>query len=201
MLRGTLDNVWEALPSALHGHEHMDSSPSGIGQATVTLAEAGPPAFPAGLLEALFRDDFDQICMTQAAYEEGRSFFASQQPEAACLLLGPTNADLITHIVIDDEGEATPVSFTLAAASLNRKVKPYLAAGLDIHGVWHLHPPGVTSLSFGDLEYARKLFANPKHQGLSRFVMPITASGHFYGFVLTRAGTVLGVRAARLVLV
>src|SRR5207244_1202951 len=100
-----------------------------------------------------------------------------------------------------DDGIATPASFTLAAASLNRKVKPYLAAGIDIHGVWHLHPPGFTSLSFGDIEYVRKLFSNPKHRSLDRFVMPITAANRFYGFVITRDGKKLCIRNARLVLV
>ena len=146
-------------------------------------------------------EDLDSLVITQSAYSEAQAYFVSRAPEAACLLLGPRTEDLITHILVDDEGEATPASFTLAAESLNRKVKPYLAAGLNIQGIWHLHPPGYTSLSDGDLAYALKLFRNPKHGGLCRFALPITTSSHCYPFVLTRQGHLLAVRAARLILV
>src|SRR5438132_1068810 len=77
---------------------------------------------------------------------------------------------------------------------------PFLAAGLDIKGVWHLHPPGVTALSCGDIVYAARLFRNPKHAGLDSFAMPITADGHVHGFLVAREGDALRVRCARLVL-
>lgn len=154
-----------------------------------------------GFLEPAFLDDLDRIVMSHSAYEEACLYFAERDPEAACLLLGPKRDALITHIVVDEEGAATPMSFTLAAASLNRKVKPYLAAGIDIKGVWHLHPRGCRSLSHGDIAYAGKVFINPKNQALDRFVMPITADGRFHGYVLARDGAALCIRYAQLVLV
>jgi proteasome lid subunit RPN8/RPN11 len=160
----------------------------------------GPVPFD-GCLPATFLEGIDHLLMGQAAYREATAYFASRQPEAACLLLGPRTDEFVSHILIDDEGEATPASFTLAAASLNRKVKPYLAAGLNIKGIWHLHPSGVTSLSAGDVWYARKLFSNPKHRGLERFAMPVTSGGRCYGFMLTLVGGIIGVRTARIVLV
>jgi len=77
-----------------------------------------------------------------------------------------------------------------------------LACGLDIKGVVHLHPPGVHSLSSGDLVYAHKIFANPKNRSLDRFLMPIVSDGIMFSYVLIRDGGTgrLCVRSAHLVL-
>lgn len=159
-----------------------------------------PQARGDDFLQPVRLTDLDCILLSQPAYDEGRAYFADKLPEAACLLLGPKKDTAITHILPDETGQATVVSFTLDAQTLNRRVKPFLAADLDIKGVWHLHPCGVTSLSGGDIAYAGKLFLNPKNAALDRLVMPLTVDGRFHGFVLTRSGGTLCVRRAQLVL-
>lgn len=190
-----------------HNHrpflDHRDDAPSS-GPAEDTRSGDGPPETSLrsdGFLEPLFLDDLDRIVMCHSAYDEARAYFAEREPEAACLLLGPKRDAIVTHIIVDNEGKATPVSFTLAAASLNRKVRPYLAADMDVKGIWHAHPKGVRSLSHGDVAYAGRIFLNPKNRALDRFIMPITTDGRFHGFVLARSGTALCVRHAQLVLV
>lgn len=188
-------NMWPAIDS----QGHAPSEPQKTTEDNNEHEDDSPAPRPEGL-EPVFAEDFDHIFMLDSVFDEARAYFAARRPEAACLLLGPKNHDLVTHMLTDEEGRATPVSFTLAAASLNRQVKPYLAAGCDIKGIWHLHPPGVTSLSYGDITYVRNLFLNSKNSSLDRFLMPITAGGRFYGFVVTRSEDELTIRRARPVL-
>ena len=51
---------------------------------------------------------FAHILITQTAYQDVQAYFAGRQPEAACLLLGPKNDSIITHLLADEDGRATP---------------------------------------------------------------------------------------------
>lgn len=152
------------------------------------------------MLTPVVLPDADAILLSQAVYLEVLDEFDIHEPEAAGLLIGPKNHGIVTHFLLDDTGAATPVSFTLDHVQLNQKLKPFLACGLDVKGVVHLHPPGIHSLSFGDLVYARKVFGNPKNQNLDRFLMPLVVDRRMYGYVLIPDGAGLRVRPAKLLL-
>jgi proteasome lid subunit RPN8/RPN11 len=157
---------------------------------------------PPRRLEALcvsFLDTPDVLLCSQAALEEVLQALRERPPEAAGLLLGPRNHELVTHFLPDEDGEATPASFTLAGRGLTLKLKPYLAAGLDCKGIAHSHPAGITCLSSGDLLYVQRVFQHPKNAALQRFCMPVVAGGRLYPYVVLRLPEGgLGVRPARI---
>ena len=148
----------------------------------------------------VFFDELEEILIAQGTFEDILATLRARTPEAAILLLGPKNGVAITHILPDEAGIGTPASFTLDARGLTKKLKPYVALGLDCHGVAHSHPSGITRLSYGDLCYAQKIFLNPKNTALGRFIMPLVTDGRLYPYVVSREGGRLTVRPARVVL-
>ncbi len=125
--------------------------------------------------------------ITQSAYQEILADLVEQpfRNEKAGMLLGPAaEDDLVTHYISDRNGRATPSSFTLDADGLNKVLRQYKQVGLTCKGVVPAHPPGVLKLSFGDLLYVAKLFANPKNKKASQVLLPIICNGRFYPYLI-----------------
>lgn len=121
--------------------------------------------------------------ITQAALREMINYLCDRDPEAAGILLGPVNDDvLITHFVPDATGKSTPASFALDGPELSRLLKRVKPAGIHCKGIAHTHPRGVTEPSTGDLRYLRGLFAKPGADP-SPFFMPIVCNGRLYPYV------------------
>ena len=119
-------------------------------------------------------DEQPTILMTHGAYLVGMKVLSERHPEAAGVLLGPSDGRLVTQFVPDDTGNGTDGSFTFDHVRLNEILRKFRALGIDAKGFWH--SPGYTRLSKGDLAYAAKIFLNPKSDAAEVF-MPIVSAG------------------------
>jgi proteasome lid subunit RPN8/RPN11 len=121
--------------------------------------------------------------ITQPAYRGTLTYLLGRPPEAAGILLGPADDDvLVTHFVPDESGRGTAVSFELNAAHLNRVLKRVRPAGLDCKGLVHSHPAGIPHPSSGDVAYFRKLFAVPANRTARHVFVPIVCGGRLFNF-------------------
>lgn len=128
--------------------------------------------------------------ITQAAFQETMHYLLSRPPEAAGILLGPANEDVLaTHFIPDTTGRATSVSFALDAKALNRTLKRHKPVGLNCKGIVHSHPPGLPQPSSGDVTYFRRLFAMPANSFAGPLFVPIVCRGRLFNFAFAR-GTV-----------
>lgn len=124
--------------------------------------------------------------ITQPALFAMMQYLLGQKPEAAGILLGPDDDDiLITHFVPDRTGDGTAVSFSLGQIELNRTLKRVRPAKIDCRGIGHSHPRGIPSPSQGDLAYLRRLFA-ANGSPTSPFFMPIVCGSRLYPHVYVR---------------
>jgi hypothetical protein len=126
------------------------------------------------------------IQMSHTAYDFMMDYLTSHPPERAVALIGPKEHDAVTHVLIDEHGESTPASHTFGHVLMNGKLKVFIAAGLDVKGIGHTHPFGVTWPSHGDLVYVEKCFAADKHGTLDRFLLPIICGQRLYPYVVFR---------------
>lgn len=138
--------------------------------------------------------------MMQSAYAAVMDHLTGIEPEAGGMLLGPKGSSVITHYVPDLKGKATPVSFTVDAASLNRILKKHVECGLDAKGMVHSHPRGCNFPSHGDLQYVRRAFANEKNHDLSEFFLPIVSGRELFAYVIL-VGDLGTIQVADLVLI
>jgi len=138
------------------------------------LADDGSPIF----------ERLAVIQMSHMSYDVMMDYLTAHRPERAVALLGPKDHDAVTHILIDEDGEATPASFTFGHVLVNEKMKIYVAAGLDVKGIAHSHPLGCTWPSGGDLKYVARCFASDKQGTLDRFLLPIVCGQRLYPYVV-----------------
>ncbi len=150
------------------------------------LTESREAPLPFRLTGALRRRPVTLMMITQSAYWQGSEDLSSREEEAAGLLLGPKEDDLITHYVPNAGRSATRTSVTLDAERCNAVLAEYVPLGLDLKGIWHIHPSGITSLSLPDLDYVASLFDREKNAAATKFYMPIQCDGLTYPFVLSR---------------
>ena len=100
------------------------------------------------------------------------------------ILLGPEDTqDLVIRYVKDTHGDSRPASFTIDENYLNREIKKVREAGLSCVGIIHSHPPGCTRPSYGDLEFLRRIFGNPKNGG-GWFLFPIVCGQQLYPYLI-----------------
>ena len=123
---------------------------------------------------------------TQQAYLALMKAMGEVEPEAGGLILGPRDSDLVTHFHRDEEGVATPVTFTLGAKGLNAALKIYKEAKVEVKGFVHSHPRRVKAPSGPDLEYAAQLLQNPKNEGAEELLIPIYCGGTLYPYIIYR---------------
>jgi hypothetical protein len=124
--------------------------------------------------------------MSSGSFFEMMAYLTSRPPELGLALLGPKNHDAVTHVLIDESGHATPVSFTLGHVLLNEQLRAYTAAGLDVKGIAHSHPRGCCWPSLGDLRYVAKCFAADRGQSLVTFLLPIVVGQRLYPYIVYR---------------
>jgi proteasome lid subunit RPN8/RPN11 len=125
--------------------------------------------------------------ITQSAYREMLDYLLSRQPEAAGMLLGPVQDDiLVTHFLPDEDGTGTSASFHINAPGLNRTLKRVRPAGLNAKGLAHTHPSGIHQPSHGDLAYLRQLFGLPANADAQQCFMPIVCDRRVYPYVYAR---------------
>lgn len=125
--------------------------------------------------------------MTQSAFREKMAYLTSQPPEAAGILIGPIQEDLlITHFLPDSGGKGTSASFEINASGLNQLLREIKPAGLTCQGIVHSHPHGMHQPSSGDLQYFRRLFARPANADTGHLFVPIVCSGRFFPYVFAR---------------
>lgn len=128
-----------------------------------------------------------QMKITQSAHREMLDYLLSRRPEAAGILLGPVQDDLlVTHFLPDEEGTGTSVSFHINAPGINRILKRVRPAGLNGKGLAHTHPPGIPQPSYGDLTYLRQLFGLPGNAAAQQCFMPIVCDRRVYPYVYAR---------------
>ena len=140
--------------------------------------------------------------MTQGVYLRILAQLGSRAPEAAGVLLGPSyDEPLATHFVLDAEGQATNVSFTLAAEFLNPVLQQYRQCDLACVGLAHSHPTGFDHPSHGDLEYLQTLFRRPANHGAGIFLFPIFSGGKLHPYIVRPTADLPEVMRAALVLV
>ena len=139
--------------------------------------------------------------LTQGAYGHIMEYHTAREPEVGGMLLGPVTDDLVTHFVPDETGHATATSFTLDAAAMNRSLVRHRRCGMNAKGLVHLHPPGVTWPSCGDVQYVAKSFANPRNKDAVQFLLPIVCEGRLYPYVILRGDDLIHVLVANLLLV
>ncbi|MGD9648114.1 MAG: Mov34/MPN/PAD-1 family protein [Pirellulales bacterium] len=140
--------------------------------------------------------------MTQGVHQKILAQLGSRPPEAAGVLLGPSyDEPLATHFVLDAEGQATSVSFTLAAGFLNPLLQQYRQYDLACVGLAHSHPSGFDHPSHGDLEYLQILFRRPANHAAGIFLFPIFSGGKLHPFIVRPTADLPEVTPAALVLV
>jgi len=132
---------------------------------------------------------FERLAVLQMS---GPSYFTMMQYlttnpyERAVALIGPKDHDVVTHVLIDESGDASSSSFTLGHVLLNDRLKTYVAAGLDAKGIAHSHPPGCNWPSLGDLTYVAKCFATDRQGMLTQFLLPIVVGNRLFPYVVLR---------------
>jgi proteasome lid subunit RPN8/RPN11 len=125
--------------------------------------------------------------ITQSAYRDMLDYLRARRPEAAGILLGPVEDDLlVTHFVPDSDGKGSAASFQIDAAGLNRTLKRVKPAGVNGKGLAHSHPSGVFQPSSGDLMYLEKLFGLPANAAAQQCFMPIVCDRRVYPYVYAR---------------
>lgn len=130
-------------------------------------------------------DGITEIRMTCPCYFELMQDLTGKQPEQAGLMFGPVNDDsLVTHYVPENEGMGTLVTFTINGDFVNRQIRRFKAAELDLKGIVHSHPPYFNQLSGGDLRYLRRLLGKPKNRGTEAIFMPIVCGNRFIPFLV-----------------
>lgn len=139
--------------------------------------------------------------LTQGSYRHIMEYHTVRDPEVGGMLLGPTSDDLVTHFVPDETGRATPTSFTLDADRMNGILARHRRCGMNAKGLVHLHPPGITWPSCGDVQYVAKSFANPRNKDAVQFLLPIVCEGRLYPYVLVRGDDMIHVLVAHLLVV
>lgn len=146
------------------------------------------------------QDTVPVMRITEPAYQRSMRELTRRRPEHAGIFAGPKDTDLITHFFEDERGKPSLASFTLDAAWLNEIIRQFLRCGIDVKGVVHSHPSGVTQPSHGDLSYVRDVFANPNNSSAQEIFLPIVCDGRFYPFLVER-DVHIRVRPAQLVLI
>lgn len=138
--------------------------------------------------------------MTQGAYQRVMTELGERRPEAAGVLLGPTdNEPLVTHFVLDSSGVGTYASFSLDAQFLNRVLAQYRGCGLTCVGIAHSHPTGVTSPSMGDRQYLAELF---RQTGTEHpFLFPVFCDHQLHPYLALPGSRIPEIVPAALVLV
>ncbi len=140
-----------------------------------------------------------QMKMSKRCYGKTLDTLSRLPPEAGGILLGPKDEPaVITHFVRDEEGVATPVSFTLSEKTLNEVIRRFVGCDMDCKGIAHSHPAGLVTPSQGDLAYVKKVFA--RDMSLDEFFMPIISERTFYPYVVKGDGRGCKVYRAELVL-
>ncbi len=125
--------------------------------------------------------------ITQPALHSLLDYLLTCEPEAAGLLVGPKNDDvLVTDFVPDLTGRGTPGSFELGTDALNDLLKRIKPAGINCKGIAHSHPAGIAAPSHGDLIYLRRIFGLPGNSAAVQFYMPIVCGGRLYPYVYTQ---------------
>ena len=125
--------------------------------------------------------------ITQPAYFDVMTCLLSRVPEAAGILVGPTNDDsLVTRFIPDVEGRGTSVTFELNSVHLNRMLKELKPAGLGCKGIIHSHPAGFPQPSYGDVHYFQTLFGKAANSAATYIYTPIVCDGRMFPYVFTR---------------
>lgn len=138
--------------------------------------------------------------MTQGVYQRVMTELGERRPEAAGVLLGPTdNEPLVTHFVLDSSGVGTYASFSLDAQFLNRVLAQYRGCGLTCVGIAHSHPTGVTSPSMGDRQYLAEMF---RQTGTEQpFLFPVFCDNQLHPYLALPSSRIPEIVPATLVLV
>lgn len=173
-------------------HDDETSTASGFGDIVL------PPRIDTALEDADEPLPIWDLRILQSAYLSTMNYLCGRQPEAAGVLFGPQQDDLlVTEFVPDESGRGTAAAFELDAASLNGVLKEKKNCGLTCIGIVHSHPRGVIQPSHGDVTYFRQLFGRPANEDAQRLFVPIVCDGRMFPYVFARGR----VQTARLTLI
>jgi proteasome lid subunit RPN8/RPN11 len=127
--------------------------------------------------------------MTEACHESVMDDLTRRRPEHAGALFGPVGCDyLITNYESFTSG-GTPSTFSVDGPKLTEMIRVRKPLGLELRGIVHSHPAGVTSLSWGDIDYVTQILNHPKNDQ-SHLFMPIVCRHRFLPYVVSRTGRI-----------
>ncbi len=174
--------------------KHDDETPAASGFGDIVL----PPRIGTASEDADEPLPIWDLRILQPAYLSTMNYLCSRPPEAAGVLFGLQQDDLlVTEFVPDESGRGTAVAVELDAATLNGVLKEKKSRGLTCVGIVHSHPRGVIQPSHGDVTYFQQLFGRPANEDAQHLFVPIVCDGRMFPYVFARGR----VHTARLALV
>ena len=108
--------------------------------------------------------------ITPQVYEEIRQTIGRKRPEQGGIL-GSSDGKHIDHYYHDKTAACSGGTYTMNAAALNRVIHEWNDNDVQLIGVIHSHPQGLTSPSAGDMETARQIIETVDVKGI--FFTPI----------------------------
>lgn len=147
-----------------------------------------------------------QLQMTRSVIEEIHKTIGSRPAEYGGILGGSREDGVVRYFYFDELAERSRGRYSPDVGTVNKVLsKDWDAAGINLLGFAHSHPPGMSHPSGGDIEYARKILA--KIPGLKRLYLPIVMTepdtGHFelFAYAAVRDGDGIRLEEMELALV
>jgi len=117
-----------------------------------------------------FSADGMKYIMTGEVYFQICRTIGTRKPEQGGIL-GSSDGVHIDHYYFDESAERTSASYTMNAKALNEVIHEWNDNGIQLVGIIHSHPHGVTKPSYGDMQTAKHIIESINVNG--KFFTPI----------------------------
>lgn len=107
---------------------------------------------------------------TADVYDEIKRTIGCRKPEQGGIL-GSSDGKHIDHYYFDKTANRSSASYTMDTKALNEVIHGWNDNGIQLVGIIHSHPQGITRPSFGDMETAKHIIETIDVQG--KFFTPI----------------------------
>ena len=122
-----------------------------------------------------FSADGVKYIMTAEVYSQIRRTIGTRKPEQGGIL-GSSDGIHIDYYYFDESAERTSASYTMNTKALNEVIHAWNDNGIQLVGIIHSHPQGVTRPSHGDMLTARHIIETIDVKG--KFFTPIVQVSH-----------------------
>lgn len=112
----------------------------------------------------------NRYIITAEVYDQIKRTIGTRKPEQGGIL-GSSDGIHIDHYYFDKTADRTSASYTMDAKALNEVIHEWNDNGIQLVGIIHSHPQGVTKPSYGDMETARHIIETIDVKG--KFFTPI----------------------------